>query len=78
LRAKKLGIAEQFEFQTVLPYDDGLAVLAGADLALLPSFGDEPWFIPRKFYDYVAARTPILAVSTSPELDSLVHGTGLG
>lgn len=76
--AKELGIADQFEFRTVLPYDEGLAVVAGANLALVPAFGDDPWFIPGKFYDYVAARTPILAISTSPELDALVENTALG
>ncbi len=76
--AKELGIAAHFEYQTVLPYDEGLAVVAGANLALVPSFGDDPWFIPGKFYDYVAARTPILAISTSPELDALVERSGLG
>ena len=76
--AKELGIADQFEYRTVLPYDEGLAVVAGAHLALVPAFGDDPWFIPGKFYDYVAARTPIVAISTSPELDALVENTGLG
>lgn len=76
--AKELGIADQFEYQTVLPYNDGLAVVAGAHLALVPAFGDDPWFIPGKFYDYVAARTPMLAISTSPELDTLVENTALG
>jgi len=76
--AKELGIADSFQFQTVLPYDEGLAVVAGAHLALAPSFGDDPWFIPGKFYDYVATRTPILAISTSPELDGLVERSGLG
>jgi hypothetical protein len=76
--AKELGIADQFEFRAVLPYDEGLAVVAGADIALLPAFGDEPWFIPGKFFDYVAVRTPILAMSSSPELDTLVAKTNLG
>jgi Glycosyl transferase 4-like domain len=76
--AKECGIADLFEFRTVLPYDEGLAIVAGAHLALVPAFGDDPWFIPGKFYDYVAVRTPILAISTSPELDGLVERSGLG
>lgn len=76
--ADELGVREQFEYRTVMPYEEGLAIVAGADLALLLAFGDEPWFIPGKFYDYVAARAPILALSTSPELDNLVERTGLG
>jgi hypothetical protein len=73
-----LGIAGQFEYRTVLPYEEGLAIVAGADLAWLLAFGDEPWFIPGKLYDYVAVRTPILSLSTSPELDGLVERSGLG
>lgn len=76
--AKELGIVDQFEYRTVLPYDEGLALVAGADLALLLAFGEEPWFIPGKLYDYVAARTAILSLATSPELDGLVDRSGLG
>lgn len=76
--AKELGIIDQFEYHTVLPYEEGLAIVAGADLALLLAFGEEPWFIPGKLYDYVAARTPILSLATSAELDGLVQQSGLG
>jgi hypothetical protein len=76
--AKELRIAEQFEYQTVLPYEEGLSIVAGSDVALLLSFGDDPWFIPAKLYDYVLARTPILSLSNSPELNSLVERSGLG
>ncbi|HRI68727.1 MAG TPA: glycosyltransferase [Polyangium sp.] len=75
---QELGIADIFEYQTVLPYEEGLSIVAGADLALLLAFGDEPWFIPGKLYDYAAVRTPILSLSTSPELDGLVERSGLG
>jgi len=76
--SKELGLADLFEYRTVLPYEEGLSLVAGADLALLLAFGDEPWFIPGKIYDYVLARTPMLCLSSSKELDNLVARTGIG
>jgi len=76
--AAELGVGSLFEHQTVLPYAEGLALVAGADLALLPSFGSEPWFIPGKFYDYLRARAPILAASAPPEIEKLLGATRLG
>lgn len=75
---KELGISEQFEFRTVLPYEEGLSIVAGSDLALLLAFGEDPWFIPGKLYDYVTAKVPILSLATSAELDGLVERSGLG
>jgi glycosyltransferase involved in cell wall biosynthesis len=76
--ARELGISDFFEFQTVLPYAQGIDLVSGADLALLPSFGDEPWFLPGKLYDYLLARTPVLGVTTSPELGRILARTKLG
>lgn len=76
--AKELGLADLFEYRPVLPYEEGLGIVAGADLALLLAFGDEPWFIPGKLYDYVSAKTPMLCLSSSKELDDLVARTGIG
>lgn len=76
--AAELGIAELLQYQTVLPYAEGIARVAGADLALLPSFGAEPWFIPGKFYDYLRAKVPILATSAPPEIQSILDTTRLG
>jgi hypothetical protein len=76
--AERLGVAARFEHRAVLPYAEGLELLAGADLALLPSFGAEPWFIPGKLYDYLRVRAPILAESAPPEVARLLAGTRLG
>jgi hypothetical protein len=76
--AADLGVAPMFEHRTVLPYAEGLALVAGADLALLPSFGAEPWFIPGKLYDYLRVQAPILAASASPEIERLLAATRLG
>lgn len=76
--AAELGIADMLQYQTVLPYAEGIARVAGADLALLPSFGAEPWFIPGKFYDYLRAKAPILATSAPREIEDILASTGLG
>ena len=76
--AAKLGISDLLQHQTVLPYAEGIARVAGADLALLPSFGAEPWFIPGKFYDYLRAKVPILAASAPAEVQTILASTGLG
>lgn len=76
--AEELGIASLFQHQTVLPYAEGIALVAGADLALLPSFGAQPWFIPGKLYDYLRAGTPILGASAPPEIQRILADTGLG
>lgn len=76
--AAELGIGDLLQYQTVLPYAEGIARVAGADLALLPSFGAEPWFIPGKFYDYLRAKVPILAASAPPEIQDILASTRLG
>lgn len=76
--ASALGVAPFFEHRTVLPYAEGIGLVAGADLALLPGFGVEPWFLPGKLYDYLLARVPVLAASTSPELGRILETTRLG
>jgi hypothetical protein len=76
--ARELNIAGHFEHTSVIPYAEGIDIVAGADLALVPGFGDEPWFIPGKLYDYLLARTPILAVSQSDEIARILESTRLG
>lgn len=76
--AASLGITKSFEHSTVLPYAEGIGIVAGADLSLLPNFGQEPWFIPGKVYDYLLAGAPILAISPPPELEGLLRTTRLG
>jgi glycosyltransferase involved in cell wall biosynthesis len=76
--AAELGISDFLHYQTVLPYAEGISRVAGADLALLPSFGAEPWFIPGKFYDYLRAKVPILAASAPPEIQNILETTRVG
>ncbi|MGK3964832.1 glycosyltransferase [Sorangium sp. So ce118] len=76
--AEELGVSRLFEHRAVLPYAEGLGLVAGADLALLTGFGDEPYLLPGKVYDYLLARAPILAVSPSPEVARILDATRLG
>ncbi len=76
--SESLGISDLLQYQTVLPYAEGISRVAGADLALLPSFGGEPWFIPGKFYDYLRAKVPILAASAPAEIQTILEATRVG
>jgi hypothetical protein len=76
--SRELGVASFFEHSTVLPYAEGIGLVAGADLALLPSFGTEPWFLPGKLYDYLLAGAPMLAVDAHAELAQILASTRLG
>ena len=76
--ARALGVEALFEHRTVLPYSEGLGLLAGSDLALLPGFGEEPWFVPGKLYDHLLVRVPTLAAGASLEVARLLEETGLG
>ena len=76
--ADELGVGAHFQHRTVVPYVEGLGVLAGADLALLEGYGEGTWYLPGKLYDYLRARTPILATGASDELAAILARTGLG
>jgi hypothetical protein len=76
--ADKLGIASLFEHKSAMPYAEGMGVVAGADIALLPNFGAEPWFLPGKLYDYLQAGAPILAIDASPELSQILERSRVG
>ncbi|WP_437871335.1 glycosyltransferase [Sorangium sp. So ce363] len=76
--AEELGVSRLFEYRTVLPYAEGLGLVAGADLALLAGCGEEPYFLPGKLYDYLLARAPVLAAFASPEIERILETTRLG
>jgi glycosyltransferase involved in cell wall biosynthesis len=62
--ADAAGVADHVEPKPFVPHEEVVAVLKGAD-ALLYVGGDDPRNrrnIPTKLYDYVGARTPIVAV----------------
>lgn len=76
--AERLGVLPFFHYRPFLPYDESLGWVAGADLALMPSFGEAPWFIPGKLYDYLLCGTPIVNLGGSEELASLIADAGMG
>lgn len=76
--AASLGLAEQLEHDTAVPYQQGLAELARADLLLLLSYGREQLFLPAKLFDYMAAGAPVLCVAPTSELTEIVAATQIG
>jgi hypothetical protein len=62
----------------VVPYDEGLSILASSDLPVLLAYGEETLFIPAKFYDYLLAGTKMLCVSRPSELTALVSELDAG
>jgi len=76
--AAQLGVGDCFEYRPMLPYAEGLRLLAGADLQLLFGYGDEMGFVPAKFFDYLLSGTPTLCISAPSELSRLVDETGSG
>jgi hypothetical protein len=76
--AAELGVEDLFKYRPVVPYDEGIALLARADLQVLLAYGEETLFIPAKFYDYLLSGSPILCVSSPSELTRLVDELGAG
>jgi len=62
--AAAAGVADRVEPRPFVPHEEIVAILKGAD-ALLYVGGDDPrnrLNLPSKLYDYIGARTPIVAV----------------
>lgn len=76
--AKQLAVSAHFQYRAVVPYAEGLGLVAGADLAVLFGFGEDPWFLPAKLFDYLRVKVPTLAIGTSPEAARIIADTQLG
>src|SRR5690606_8804698 len=76
--AASLVLAAQLEPDTAVPYQQGLAELARADLLLLLSYGREQLFLPAKLFDYMAAGAPVLCGAPTSELTEIVAATQIG
>lgn len=77
--AGELGVGGFLEARPVVPYKEGLEVLAGADLQILLGYGEETLFVPAKLYDYFVSGSPILCVAPAgSELSGIVERTGAG
>ncbi len=58
--------------------DKGIALLRSWDVLMLCVIHDVRLMIPSKFYDYLYARKPVLAVSDNTELNQLIEETNSG
>lgn len=76
--AASLGLKDSLEHETALPYEQGLAALARADLQVLLSYGSEQLFLPAKLFDYMASGAPVLCIAPPSELREIVDQTGIG
>ena len=76
--ADRLGVADALVAAPVVPYAEGIAQLAAADLQVLLGYGEHTLFVPAKLYDYLLAGAPILCVSPESELSTMVRATGRG
>lgn len=57
---------------------DTISLLRSWDVLLLSAIHDLRWQMPAKFYDYLFARRPVLAVSDYDELNELIEQTRSG
>ncbi|MEQ9318788.1 MAG: glycosyltransferase, partial [Polyangiaceae bacterium] len=70
--AEELGVGDYLEARPVVPYEEGLRILARADLQVLLAYGEETLFVPAKLYDYLLTGAPILCVAPASELTDIV------
>lgn len=74
------GIAQLVECTGFLPYKKSLQMLLEADVLLLVNHAGASGrlIIPAKTYEYLAARKPILALTSAGALSDLLHATSAG
>lgn len=76
--AAELGVAGQLSSRPFVPYEEGLGILASADVQLLLGYADETLFLPAKLFDYLMTGAPILCIAPDSELTRIVSETGAG
>ena len=77
---RSLGLSDRVTASPPLPWAEGVARLASADLLVLADWGvdDGALFVPGKLYDYLLAGRPVLAETRHRELRDIVARTGSG
>jgi glycosyltransferase involved in cell wall biosynthesis len=75
---RAMGLVSYVTISAMMPYEEGLAILRGADVLFLCDYDMEPYFVPGKLFDYLRVRRPILALSANEELRAIVHDTHMG
>ncbi len=76
--ASELNLEGVYSATPFVPYEEGLNILARADLQLLLAYGHETLFIPAKFFDYLLTGSSILCLSEPSELTELIERTRSG
>jgi hypothetical protein len=75
---ERLGLGDEVEARPFVPYEEGLRLLAEADLLLLLAYGEETLYVPSKVFDYFLAGGPMLVESQPSELTRMVSSTRTG
>jgi glycosyltransferase involved in cell wall biosynthesis len=79
-QAKRLALTEdEVVFRGFLPHDEALAVVAKADVGIVPHHAVEAWntTIPNKLFDYMAAGLAVISSDAAPAA-RIVRSTGAG
>ena len=76
--AEELGVRDLFRLEPPVPYHKIGALCHAADLLVYVAEPDADQRIASKFYDYLGARRPVLAVSDNPESGAILadHDAG--
>lgn len=74
----RLLLADRVTVAPPVPFAEGMALLGDADVLILVVEPRCRLQIPGKFFDYLAAGRPILAISANPEVNDLLDRTGAG
>jgi hypothetical protein len=75
---EELELGPLLHWEPYVPYAAGLERLAQAPLQLLLAYGEETLYVPAKTFDYMLSGAPILCLSESSELCSMVTDSDSG
>ncbi|HRI72518.1 MAG TPA: glycosyltransferase, partial [Polyangium sp.] len=70
-KLQEMGLSAFVVVSNMMPYEEGLGVLRGAEALFLCDYDLEPYFVPGKLFDYLRVRKPIFALSANDELRAL-------
>lgn len=76
--AAELGVAELLKTEEPLPYHQIGAICQAADVLVYVAEPDADQRIASKFYDYLGAHRPVLAISDNPESKQLIDQVSAG